>query len=1424
MQGQNDPQYESIIKAISGIIFLATPHRGTHLAETLNRILQSTMITNPKQYISELAKNSLTLQRLNEQFRHIAPRLEIVSFYETRATSIIKNIGIMILEKDSSVLGYPGETSKALDADHHGVCKYDSPNDPNYIAVRNALMSLLKKVTSPSSWKGPTLSSRKEPHSLKPLLTITEGPTIDYSFFRDQWAHGTCEWILQDEMFVEWLQTPDTMSSLLWLNGKAGTGKSVLASFIINNLAKRGCRCQYFFIRFGDQKKRALSSLLRSIAHQIAQVIPDFSQKLLEVIDEGIDYETADHRTIWERIFKSILFTIEERSPLYWIVDGVDEAHDPRATMRLLSDIPYSCIPLRILIVSRRSSEIGSAFQKLPSTLNPRMISIEGHLEDLQCYVRQELSMPGSSEFKEDIVKRVVEGSQNNFLWVRLAVDKLNMCHRLADVEAALQELPTGMEALYDRMAASVAQNQLSTNRNLALSILQCVTCSLRDLKVTELSQAMDEDISDFLDLERSIVDLCGGFVVIDNGGNVTMIHHTAREYLLSDNNPFHVDPSNAHGRMFLNCMKCLMAVGLRAKANRNQKPGFVDYASNWWSSHLTLSSPDCEQIGEVLKRFLTSHYVLTWIHILAGNNQQRVLIQASQDLSNYCLERQVWNEKSKDNPNHTMEQDLIESWSTDFVKLVGKFGKALRRNPEAIYKLIPPFCPQNSSIYRIFGKGEAKSIAISGVSTENWDDSVARLSLGSDRDASSIRASGSLVCVLVPPGNVFIYDSSTFEEATVSPIKHGEWVERMELNSTASLLATYGYRTTKIWETRTGHCKVSVDNIESRSRVLDIQFTKNSNALIVGNEDRRIRSLDLGQQSPTWQLLAELEELGLDGHSLHSSSHIALNRDRTLVAAAHPGYPLSAWELDGPVYIDHCRRNREGAAIGEVVDAVWHPYSPELLGLYLEGIIFKWQPYEGKTIETPMRASRLAISRDGKLLGTGGAHGIVQIYATSNLGLLYQLRSQDIVLGLAFSPDNRRFYDIRGHYASVWEPNALMKFAEQADRNVEIESEIGSFTHSLSTYSSSSRRIDSITVLAASPAGRLYSYGTETGTVHLVNAHMGKLVDTYTPKGFLSIEQMSWSNDGRYVCFSDTGKRVFIRSVTLDPGTSEPTVKTIAEIRMKNLTKGPIIQLLFQHNSKNLLVISSITIHAISLATLSVTNSVELDTAELKWIVHPQDPELIIGFGSKRIRILGWNLEQIQSHAVNFEGLADHAVVHLVLTTQDKKHLLVQASFPHNLREKTLYYFETLKFSAFSVDAPSVEQNSEAVAITPITLPRDVSTEIALPLSFNPHGSLVFLSRNFSVCSWKIPPDLNTFAANPTPSPSRSVAVPNPKISNRHKPNAVVERQFKELFSLPGDWISRDCLYLCTIWGVEKSFLCPRNGEVAVVRCAALV
>lgn len=97
----------------------------------------------------------------------------------------------MVLEKDSSVLGYPGETSKALNADHYDVCKYDSPRDPNYIIVRNVLKSLVSKIISTGRTNRTPLMNRREFRDMKSLLAIKELPDVDYIFFRDQWMQET---------------------------------------------------------------------------------------------------------------------------------------------------------------------------------------------------------------------------------------------------------------------------------------------------------------------------------------------------------------------------------------------------------------------------------------------------------------------------------------------------------------------------------------------------------------------------------------------------------------------------------------------------------------------------------------------------------------------------------------------------------------------------------------------------------------------------------------------------------------------------------------------------------------------------------------------------------------------------------------------------------------------------------------------------------------------------------------------------------------------------------------------------------------------------------------------------------------------------------------------------------------------------------
>jgi WD40 repeat protein len=1003
-----------------------------------------------------------------------------------------------------------------------------------------------------------------------------------------------------------------------------------------------------------------------------------------------------------------------------------------------------------------------------------------------------------------------------------LAVEKLNACHRLADVEAALQELPTGMESFYERMISSLPEDPV--DKALALRILRCVVCATRTLTVTELSQALGQDSTELLDIHKSIVNLCGGFVVIDNDGNVSMVHQTAREYLQkSNNNLVEIKKAVAHEELFVSCLRCIMTEGLRSKLIRASNPEFLDYAATFWSSHLVALTKGSIICTDTLRKFLKGQAILTWIYFLTLRGKLRVLVLTSKNLTKFARRQDRQVEKS----NEMMDRVYLEAWATDLIKLIGKFGLALRKNPECIYKEVPPLCPRNSAIYQQFGRLEGKNLQVLGISTEDWDDSLSRLPLPEGNFTSSILAVGSQIAMLVNSGSVFLYNSLTFQETDLSPINHKERIYRMEIDRAATQLVTYGYRTTKVWELSSGKCKLSVNNLQSRPRPLTMLLVDHNRRLLVGFDDRQIRSLDIETVDPVWETVADLEEPELDGHFLNSANYMTLSKDGSLIAVAYRGHPLSAWEVDGSVHLGHCWRTRDEVARGEVIEAVWNPQNPEVIGLYIEGVVFKWQPYNDYVEELPTGGSKLAIADDGTIFATGDAQGVVKLYTTADFGLLYQFASQDTVLGITFSPDARRIYDVRGYYGNVWEPNALIKHAEQTVRG--FDNDADSESQALSSIVTGLRvhqRVDSITVLSSCPTGNLYCYGTERGMLYLHGINSGRIANLHTSKGLLSIECLAWSPNGSLLAFTDSSKKLFIIPLTFETGNKSPVVGLKLEIPLKDVTQGPIRQIIIHPTSSHIIVCTETFIHTILVSASSVQHSITLGPVSAHWIFHPMDDGQLLGFEPEKIYRVDWRSGVIisQKHdAAQIEEPEDipdsssgESKVDRVLVTLDKRHIMVQLSI-RGLSKNTK------KHVHFDVSAIPILRSSGLagqVQVRVTTIHEEFSAQAIDVLAILPQNRLVYLSRDYSICLWKIP----TWTGKASGSNSRpSTTGGNAAFSQTGRQLNIQGNPVRRLFSLPSDWVSRDCLNLSAVWIAERSFLCPRNGEVAIAKCATL-
>ncbi len=316
----------------------------------------------------------------------------------------------MIVEKDSAVLGYPGERSHAMNANHQTICKYDNPQDPNYLILKVIFESMLKNSLSKNATE-----NFKPLRETKRILAIDELPTADYVVVRDQWSQGTCNWILNIPEYTFWRTGDDASLRLLWINGNPGVGKSVLSSFIINDMVEGGIDSQYFYVKFGDSKKTSLAYLLRSLAYQIALRQPEVRQRLLLLGEKETHLDNSDTAYIWKNIFKSIIFAEKRETPFFWVIDGLDEADAPERLISLCHDVPAGT-RLRIAITSRRLPGIVSEVDELSRSHSVGIVDMNQQRENLGNYVEQQLRMDGSTEYRSSIARRIVDGAGNNFL------------------------------------------------------------------------------------------------------------------------------------------------------------------------------------------------------------------------------------------------------------------------------------------------------------------------------------------------------------------------------------------------------------------------------------------------------------------------------------------------------------------------------------------------------------------------------------------------------------------------------------------------------------------------------------------------------------------------------------------------------------------------------------------------------------------------------------------------------------------------------------------------------------------------------------------------------------------------------------------------------------------------------------------------
>ncbi|KAK6068745.1 NACHT and WD domain-containing protein [Seiridium cupressi] len=1397
IHGLLNEEFREIISMIKSVLFLATPHRGTDLAETLHKILTRSMFGHSsKDYVLELARRSPTIDELNESFRHHASKLQIFSFYETLATAIGPK-SVMILDKNTAVLGYPRETSQPLIANHHDVCKFKSTDDPNYVAVIGALRSVVAP-TVPKDESSAGDNFEEDLKLVKTLLGISAPPEEDLATGRAVRKPGTCNSFLTSREFGEWRDSES--NRILWAHAPPGSGKSTLCTLVIENLLESGEACAYFFFRYDNRQKRSAGFMLQSLAYQMAALEPEICHALAESAKSGERFQNADTMSIWRRLFLSLVCRVHIKRTFYWVVDGVDEAESSRQVIDILSSIDDFKITIKILVFSRPHLTVTQAMHKASTKTYVVGVPLADNKEDIRLTVAEEILYLASDDtFKNETVDKITSRSQGNFLWASMVGKLVASCHRQDQVEQVLETTPNGMELLYDRMLNAVSKLQLPEDIKLARILLSWAMYSETPLTVEELSEPYAAEFGSIMDLKHTVNQICGQFVIINTSNQVTLVHHSAREYLKKHTRqPFALDPNQSHERLFRRCIISMCDKELRRKIQILRIPQFLRYAATSWAFHLENCSVQSDRVLNGLLRFFKGPYPLSWIQYMAMSSHLSDLPGVSRKLTEYVRERREVDAEKPPTLHRISDLALIETWAIDILKIPAKFGRHLSTDSSLIYRCIPPLSPSNSMIFQKFSSSQATRLSVTGISNEEWDDCIARVSSGSGRAICLATSSIHLaVAADMPRGSVTVWDTLLFQEYKTFNIN--ERVSYLVFNEAGSLLACCGVRRTFVWKIKDGSLVLET-NHPRQERAVEFKFDRDDSLMMVTDLRRvyslRVKSDNAGQDQ--WSRLDEhlMNESNLPEGVWHGSpTSVAFNDDCSQIAVAYRNFPLTVWSVNPPCVVARMKKmsGSRNSHTG-TNKVVWHPTGSHVLGIF--GDVFKWSlsedAYEIVDGETGTIPHEIACTPNGLSFITGDVGGSIKIYEIHSMTKIYELKAEDGIDRICLSPDSTHFYDLRGSYCNIWEPDCLMRLADaSSERFNDASSMTDSFwsdtgdAHSASIpFLVSESRADNkpsiIAIASQRSAVQPLAYSVKDGSIEIYDPEHDRTYSIGKAKSGFAVEQMEWSDTHDQLAFSDIDGSVTVRSVARNADTQLDLKFGITFEETKTARdRGSTRQLFFDSTGKKLFVRGQLRDHVISIPDGAIeAERTNAETKKTLWLRHPTQHDRLVCLSTTSAKIFDWNLEE--QHEIHFSACSStcggNQFAHTLLPSYHKKLLLLRTYIEENNR--VLYRFMVLPTSVASSE-PSTGEPQQAIHV-----PEHLLREISYPVGIIPDGRLVFLDKGLWVCTAQ----LNEQAS-----------------ITKH-------------FFIPHDWVTSSGLQLCQVLP-DGTFLCPTKGRVAIIK-----
>ncbi|KAI9787978.1 MAG: hypothetical protein M1816_007282, partial [Peltula sp. TS41687] len=321
---------------------------------------------------------------------------------------------------------------------------------------------------------------------------------------------GTGQWLLSDPVFATWRN--ESVSSILWLHGMIGSGKSKLISIVIED-AMQGFHAGHnnppaFFYCSRNTAEPARSepqAIIASLARQLSNLRPEHPllKPAIEIHKKKEAQGFASGRLRIEESCALIIQLVEHYPLTIIVIDALDECNPEKRDdllEALETILEESSNLVKIFVSSRDDQDIVLHFQHYPN------LEIK------------------SDRNTDDIVR-----------WASLQLQNLCSFKLDADICDHLGRLPPTLETLYSELYDKVSAEPAEFGNGIFRNVLTWLLCAQRTLKRAEFLAAISIIANKDFELvsKDEVLELCNNFVVFDTQlDTFRFTHLSVREFL----------------------------------------------------------------------------------------------------------------------------------------------------------------------------------------------------------------------------------------------------------------------------------------------------------------------------------------------------------------------------------------------------------------------------------------------------------------------------------------------------------------------------------------------------------------------------------------------------------------------------------------------------------------------------------------------------------------------------------------------------------------------------------------------------------------------------------------------------------------------------------------------------------------------------